>query len=154
VKYSFVADMSSGWSGNLGFKMPENWSFDQFNEFTGASTGIDMDQVAVSGKDNGVSKVTKVNINPNAAFFTQLQQVEDQAYSYISGESSSTPAEQLVTQFYRQFSYSSPSWAPLAGGLNTSWLAFANSALHVSKESDFETLYDSTTGIKIGLPHM
>nr|WP_308723682.1 hypothetical protein [Lactiplantibacillus plantarum] len=53
---------SSGWSGNLGFKMPENWSFDQFNEFTGASTGIDMDQVAVSGKDNGVSKVTKVNM--------------------------------------------------------------------------------------------
>lgn len=27
---SFVGDMSTGFSGNLGFKMPSNWAFDQF----------------------------------------------------------------------------------------------------------------------------
>ncbi|WP_369351731.1 glycoside hydrolase domain-containing protein [Ligilactobacillus agilis] len=56
VKYSFVADMSYGWSGNLGFKMPKNWAFDQFVEFTGASTGIAVDQDGSSGKDKGVAK--------------------------------------------------------------------------------------------------
>lgn len=33
MKYSFVADMSYGWSGNLGFKMPQNWAFDQLVEY-------------------------------------------------------------------------------------------------------------------------
>ena len=29
---AFVSDMSTGFSGNLGFPMPSEWSFDQFNE--------------------------------------------------------------------------------------------------------------------------
>ncbi len=33
----FVSDMSTGYSGNMGFKMPTNWNFDQFNEI---QTGI------------------------------------------------------------------------------------------------------------------
>ncbi|AUJ32561.1 MULTISPECIES: glycoside hydrolase domain-containing protein [Lactobacillaceae] len=60
IKYSFVANMSYGWSGNLGFKMPSNWSFDQFTEYTAGSTGIDIDQDAASGKDQGVNKFDKV----------------------------------------------------------------------------------------------
>lgn len=51
MKYSFVADMSYGWSGNLGFKMPKNWAFDQFVEYPIGGTPID--QVAASGKDSG-----------------------------------------------------------------------------------------------------
>lgn len=31
---SFVCDMSTGFSGNLGYQMPENWAYDQFNEFS------------------------------------------------------------------------------------------------------------------------
>lgn len=54
MKYSFVADMSYGWSGNLGFKMPKNWSFDQFVEYPIGGTPID--QVAASGKDSGTTK--------------------------------------------------------------------------------------------------
>ena len=34
AEYSFVADMSTGFSGNLGYAIPENWAFDQFFEFT------------------------------------------------------------------------------------------------------------------------
>jgi peptidoglycan hydrolase-like protein with peptidoglycan-binding domain len=51
MKYSFVADMSYGWSGNLGFKMPKNWAFDQFVEYPIGGTPID--QGASSGKDPG-----------------------------------------------------------------------------------------------------
>ena len=35
----FVSDMSTGYSGNMGFKMPTNWNYDQFAE-------IDMDTTA------------------------------------------------------------------------------------------------------------
>lgn len=30
---SFVADMSTGYSGNMGYPMPANWAFDQILEF-------------------------------------------------------------------------------------------------------------------------
>lgn len=30
---SYVGNLSSGWSGNIGQKMPENWAYDQYSEF-------------------------------------------------------------------------------------------------------------------------
>lgn len=53
---SFVADMSTGFSCNLGYPIPSNWAFDQFYEESFASVpsfGIDKD--AYSGRDIGVS---------------------------------------------------------------------------------------------------
>lgn len=43
----FVSDMSSGFSANLGYKMPRNWSFDQYHEYM--LQGIPIDKVAMSG---------------------------------------------------------------------------------------------------------
>ena len=34
ASFSFVGDMSTGFSGNLGYPIPDNWAFDQFHEFT------------------------------------------------------------------------------------------------------------------------
>ena len=36
---SFVSDMSTGFSGNLGFTIPNNWAFDQFATTTISSNG-------------------------------------------------------------------------------------------------------------------
>lgn len=61
---SFVANMSTGFSGNLGFKMPSNWAFEQFgnrdkndNYLTISSTdgNFEIDKDGVSGRDDGVS---------------------------------------------------------------------------------------------------
>lgn len=49
----YVSDMSTGYSGNLGFKMPNTWAFDQFGQER--ISGIEIDRVAVSGFDAGVS---------------------------------------------------------------------------------------------------
>lgn len=59
TKYSFVANMSTGFSGNLGYPMPQNWAFDQFYEGTiGSGSGsIGIDKDGFSGKDSGVSHV-------------------------------------------------------------------------------------------------
>ncbi|EUJ48972.1 glycoside hydrolase domain-containing protein [Listeria fleischmannii] len=52
---SFVANMSTGYSGNLGFGQPKDWTFDQFAEPTGGvgvgSGHVPIDKVAVSGRD-------------------------------------------------------------------------------------------------------
>lgn len=55
LKYAetcFVSDMSTGYSGNMGFKMPLNWNLDQFNEYTvtTASGSWDIDKVIYAGK--------------------------------------------------------------------------------------------------------
>lgn len=56
---SFVSDMSTGFSGNLGFSIPDNWAFDQFHTVTvGSGSGqIEIDKDAYSGRDIGVSRL-------------------------------------------------------------------------------------------------
>lgn len=48
----YVSDMSTGYSGNLGYRMPDFWAFDQFATTTVA--GVEIDKVACSGEDTAV----------------------------------------------------------------------------------------------------
>jgi peptidoglycan hydrolase-like protein with peptidoglycan-binding domain len=52
---SFVSDMSTGFSGNLGFPMPEDWAFDQISTISvGSGDGaITIDNNISSGRDLG-----------------------------------------------------------------------------------------------------
>lgn len=52
---SFVSDMSSGYSGNLGYPLPQDWAFDQIATITiGSGDGrIEIDNNIVSGRDSG-----------------------------------------------------------------------------------------------------
>ncbi|WP_327692578.1 glycoside hydrolase domain-containing protein [Streptomyces sp. NBC_00459] len=52
---SFVSDMSTGFSGNLGFSMPEDWAFDQISTISiGSGTGaIQIDNDISSDRDSG-----------------------------------------------------------------------------------------------------
>ena len=53
IEYSFVADMSSGFTGNIGVKMPENWAYDQFHE---TNTGIiPIDKCVASPRATAIS---------------------------------------------------------------------------------------------------
>lgn len=56
---SFVCDMSSGFSGNLGYPLPENWAFDQIKEYTiGSGEGaIAIDNNLFSGRDKCIDKM-------------------------------------------------------------------------------------------------
>ena len=48
---AFVSDMSTGFSGNLGFPIPDGWGYDQFTEIDDyKGQGWDLDRVAYSGK--------------------------------------------------------------------------------------------------------
>lgn len=63
---SFVGDMSTGFSGNLGFKMPDNWAFDQFSDkdadgnyiqINSSDGSFQIDKDGFSGRDQGVSSL-------------------------------------------------------------------------------------------------
>lgn len=55
VKYAYVSNMSTGFSGNLGFSQPLNWAFDQFDEVGPEGNLPGRDKVAVSHQDEGVT---------------------------------------------------------------------------------------------------
>lgn len=53
---SFVSDMSTGYSGNMGFPLPKNWAFDQIYEYTATAsdgTKFAVDKNVSSGRDQG-----------------------------------------------------------------------------------------------------
>lgn len=56
---SFVSDMSTGFSGNMGYVIPDNWAFDQFHEYNfGSKDGVfPLDHDAYSGRYSGFAKV-------------------------------------------------------------------------------------------------
>jgi len=74
---SMVLGMSNGYSGNLGFPMPNNWAWDQFATVTvGTGTGaITVDQNGVSGADGGhqPTEVTGADVVLPAAATAQVQ---------------------------------------------------------------------------------
>ena len=59
---AFVAGMSTGWSGNMGFRMPNPWSYNQIQETTESFGGVarPIDRVAVSRHATGVDLSTVI----------------------------------------------------------------------------------------------
>lgn len=73
---SFVSDMSTGFSGNLGFSIPKNWVFDQFHEISGYKGKWDLDRVAYSGRIPAVSSVSPSSPSTNYASMGFIDLVE------------------------------------------------------------------------------
>lgn len=87
---SFVGDMSTGFSGNLGYPIPDNWAFSQFANLEGDNAlgsgdgRIEIDKDAVSGKDQGVDKLDITTTNNNTATFKSLN-FGDNTETKVSG---------------------------------------------------------------------
>lgn len=62
---SFVSDMSTGFSGNLGFRIPSNWNYDQIYEISGYGGKWDLDKVAYSGRIPALSVVDSFHKDSN-----------------------------------------------------------------------------------------
>lgn len=60
ISRSFVSGMSTGFSGNLGYPMPDNWAFNQIKEFRfdDPDPQFRIDKSIVSGRDQGQSSVS------------------------------------------------------------------------------------------------
>lgn len=69
AEHCYVSDMSTGYSGNLSYKMPSGWAFDQFAPDVVA--GVEIDKVAVSGVDCAVRETSNHDLN-NSEFIDTL----------------------------------------------------------------------------------
>ncbi|XLP22275.1 glycoside hydrolase domain-containing protein [Bacillus toyonensis] len=81
AKTSFVSGMSTEFSGNLGFPLPKNWTFDQISTIKfGSGNGlIEIDNNIKSGRDNGVKEIGKDN-SSNLSFTLQLAEMARYTY--------------------------------------------------------------------------
>lgn len=107
----FVSDMSTGFSGNMGFKMPENWNFDQFHEFqvTTSSGTWDLDKDAYSKKFPAVNTAYDSMINYNR----YIHQLETLYLEYKQSKNEECTVKDLIlgiTNFLRSFKYGGVFW--------------------------------------------
>ena len=109
AKWSFVSDMSTGYSGNKGFILPENWVFDQIREYTqgAADGGFALDCVATSGKYNGFNKIAPEGSEPGKI------QEEKNVFHFIQETLKYLGVEVQVEQLEKVYS------APFPGGTVT-----------------------------------
>lgn len=80
---AFIASMSWGWSGNLGYKLPPNWSYDQIQGLVlpGTNMPIDKNVQSVRASPAGANDVLPTPLTSSAG--SQLQFQEDY-YWYIT----------------------------------------------------------------------
>lgn len=103
ASYSFVADMSTGYSGNMGFKLPSNWAFDQFVTTTvGSGNGeIEIDKDAMSGRDLGV--LNDVFLSDVGRVYYSLLDMFELAMQYTQNDTARS--NELVLQYIRKSVY-------------------------------------------------
>lgn len=138
VKSSFVCDMSTGFTCNIGQKMPTNWAYDQFAEVSDANSqfnGMGYDKCIASPRKTATTPLEFITYqeeeNPelSSSKLEVFKRLYDLAYEYL--ESLSGPftgvypsvhgANKIVLAYLRQKNYSGTAWTILAGPIEESY---------------------------------
>lgn len=107
---AFVSDMSTGFSGNLGYPIPDQWNYDQFTEISGYGGKWDLDRVAYAGRVPAVSSLTpKPSTSITDTFALWIQEVENKYVenysSLVFNEPSDSEAGSYVLGWLRKPKY-------------------------------------------------
>ena len=133
---SFVSGMSTGYSGNLGFPMPDNWSF---NQILGVNF-LSIDNDAVSGLDKGFGKneydsESSVTDSINSSYLNQLKTVYDLAYAYTKGNTEKS--NKLTAMYFRHKKYTGSTWKITAGDIDETFCNLVNEKLNYHSIIEF-----------------
>ncbi|WIV57979.1 glycoside hydrolase domain-containing protein [Amycolatopsis nalaikhensis] len=125
--YSFVSGMSWGFSGNLGFPMPANWSFTQIKEFQFSAGGdvFDLDRDAQRpGADGGAGRSDVGGAMSPVEWYLRYI---DQLYATAQAYGSSDPSLRVM-EFLRFPTYVdtyNQGWKVLIGDVDRAWIDYA-----------------------------
>ncbi|MDX3534204.1 DUF1906 domain-containing protein [Streptomyces sp. MB09-01] len=150
VPYAYVSGMSYGFSGNLGFPLPQNWAFNQIKEFN-FSAGSDtfaLDRVAHRpGSDFGQNSVNQSGSSTVDQFIAYVQKVHDAAVAYGKGD-----ANELCLQFMRWDKYTDSRWGSLFGDVDGAFIQFCtNRGLGRARDQAY---LDPSMGVTISPDHL
>ncbi|MGW4375983.1 glycoside hydrolase domain-containing protein [Streptomyces albidoflavus] len=149
ARYSFVSGMSWGFSGNLGFPMPTNWSFTQIKETRGITAPdgsiYDLDRNAHRPEsDLGQDSVNKAS-SPADFLVSYVSDLYDLAVSYGKGNPS-----QLVMEYMRSRSYGDLQWWALIGDPDAGFVSYVRG----KGKGVLEEFTDPFTGHQLGAEHL
>lgn len=151
ARFSFVSGMSWGFSGNLGFPMPANWSFTQIKEFQFTSGGdvFDLDRdVHRADSDPGVGREgIGGDQSPVDGFLQYIDALYATAVRYGKGDPSLRVMEYLRYPHYVDLY---DGWKPLIGDVDRDWIAYAQT----NGPARVETFADPSYGIGISADHL
>lgn len=107
VTSSFVSDMSTGYSGNLGYFLPNNWNYDQIANITlhDEKYGeLEIDKVVYNGIIPAVSQLDTEEVKDDVIkVFNNLLKLYNIALNYTNNDK--TKSNLLVLQYLRKDSY-------------------------------------------------
>lgn len=150
-----VSDMSTGYSGNMGFKIPQNWNFDQFHEFqvTTSSGTWDLDKDAFSGK---FEPVTRLDSPTEKDIYTKLKNLYELAVSYCTENSLDKDVKEkneLVLQYLRSERYKSDLWGTIAGDIDNEFVNYVYDRVSSELHPDNVTIPKDGYG-EMPIPHL
>jgi peptidoglycan hydrolase-like protein with peptidoglycan-binding domain len=151
ARWSFVGGMSWGFSGNLGYPLPRNWSVNQIREYDFDGDGVrDLDHdVWREGTDPGTGSVNSAMVDLDR-FIAGLRSLEDAADSY--DDPLGKGRNRLVTEFFRQGLYDSPAWKFVLGAVDMGWIRHAQAqGLYLRDLLEFS---DPVTQQVLGTQHL
>ncbi len=160
---SFVCDMSTGFSGNLGYPLPKNWAFDQIStKKVGSGDGtIEIDNNIYSGRDNGEYEVENPE-KPESkdAIVLIIKELYNEVFAFLKSPKTKDANIALIN-FLRQFKYQGLEWGATLGPTDPHGF---NKHIKDNKPELFKKIYDYIKGEEtkkayinnetIDLPHL
>lgn len=157
---SFVGDLASGFSGNIGYPLPKNWAFDQIKEYSiGSGEGaIAIDKNICSNRDIGVSELNEPQTYDKLPYFyEQLETLQEVAKKFVEEnhniiiEDGIKLANHYVAQYLRKDNYDGFQWDAVAGPINPGFIEAAKNAL--AEDSIFRVKDTILTDVTLDIPH-
>lgn len=144
---SFVCDMSTGFSGNLGYPLPKNWAFDQISTIkVGSGDGaIEIDNNIYSGRDNGEYEVENPE-KPESkdAIVLIIKELYNEVFAFLKSPKTKD-ANIAFLNFLRQFKYQGLEWVATLGPTDPHGF---NKHIKDNKPELFKKIYDYIKGVK------
>ena len=129
----FVSDMSTGYSGNMGFSIPSNWNFDQFYEvknLNSAEGKWDVDKVAFSNRYPAVNQLDYSTYDVGLKYnnlILNLQTLYGYAEQYVINnnlENTVKNKNMLVLGYLRHEHYNNTLWNSVAGNIDGGFVSY------------------------------
>ena len=129
---SFVADMSYGFSCNIGKKMPRDWCYEQYKEISdynghGFDLDKDMYSEAIPATNKFHSGIYNYDSGKNEETYSKIEEIYNYCNQYCNENNlDKTVAEKniLVLQFVRENIYKGSEWDIVVGSLDNDWINF------------------------------
>lgn len=151
ARWSFVSGMSWGFSGNLGYPLPRNWSVNQIREFDFDGDGVrDLDHDVWRVSTDPGSGAVNSPVPSLDDLIVGIQKLEAAADSYDNPENKSR--NRLVTDFIRYGLYDNVAWNVLLGLIEKDWIDHVK-ARDISV-ADFQELTDPITQAVLSTRHL